>query len=207
MRTPSLPREGLTRCQELPVTTATAFSRLFWRHRQLGGDFRAREANVYRLAQVSVNIIDQCVAQGALPAREYGGLLDTRSFGGVQVQRTFYARGQTGQQLLLGTYQALEEQLAAGTANAHTRREALDVVIVNAGVRAHRDAESGNRSNRMSWLPLTWLCWHRVATSDAFYLSTNAKGFQLYSPFGEPTAAAHCSGTCASRRFIPYVSH
>ena len=80
-----------------------------------GGDFRSRESNVYRLAQISLNIIDQCVAQGVPFAREYGGLLDTRSFGGVQVQRTFYARGQTGQQLLLGAYQALEEQLAAGT--------------------------------------------------------------------------------------------
>src|SRR5260370_35208881 len=80
-----------------------------------GGDFRAREANSYRLAQVSVNIIDQCVAQGVPFARDYGGLLETRSFGGVQVERTFYARGQTGQQLLLGAYQALERQIAAGT--------------------------------------------------------------------------------------------
>src|SRR6202051_3529157 len=97
-----------------------------------GGDFRAREANVYRLAQMSVNIIDQCVAQGVPFAREYGGLLDTRSFGGVQVQRTFYARGQTGQQLLLGGYQALEEQIAAGTVTMHTRTETLDVVMVDA---------------------------------------------------------------------------
>src|SRR6202166_866166 len=80
-----------------------------------GGDYRSREGNVHRLAQISLNIIDQCVAQGVPFAREYGGLLDTRSFGGVQVQRTFYARGQTGQQLLLGAYQALEEQIAAGT--------------------------------------------------------------------------------------------
>src|SRR5450756_1089011 len=86
-----------------------------------GGDFRAREANVYRLAQISVNIIDQCVAQGVPFAREYGGLLDTRSFGGVQVSRTFYALGQTGQQLLLGAYQALEEQEAAGTVIMHNR--------------------------------------------------------------------------------------
>ena len=80
-----------------------------------GGDYRSRESNVYRLAQVSVNIIDQCVAQGVPFAREYGGLLDNRSFGGVQVSRTFYARGQTGQQLLIGAYQALERQVAAGT--------------------------------------------------------------------------------------------
>src|SRR5262247_3093279 len=90
-----------------------------------GGDFRAREANVYRLAQVSLNIIDQCVAQGVPFAREYSGYLDNRSFGGVQVSRTFYARGQTGQQLLLGAYQALEEQLAAGTVTMHTRSELL----------------------------------------------------------------------------------
>ena len=100
-----------------------------------GGDFRAREANVYRLAEISRNIIDQCVAQGVPFAREYGGLLDTRSFGGVQVQRTFYARGQTGQQLLLGAYQALEEQIAAGTVTMHTRTEMLDVVLVGDHVR------------------------------------------------------------------------
>src|SRR5437764_5887087 len=85
-----------------------------------GGDYRSREANVYRLAEVSTSIIDQCVAQGVPFAREYGGLLDNRSFGGVQVSRTFYARGQTGQQLLLGLYQALAEQVAAGTVTMHT---------------------------------------------------------------------------------------
>ena len=100
-----------------------------------GGDFRSREANVYRLAQISVNIIDQCVAQGVPFAREYGGLLDTRSFGGVQVSRTFYARGQTGQQLLLGAYQALEEQIAAGTVIMHSRSEMLDLVVVNGKAR------------------------------------------------------------------------
>src|ERR1700692_4543296 len=100
-----------------------------------GGDFRAREGNVYRLAQISGNIIDQCVAQGVPFAREYGGLLDTRSFGGVQVQRTFYARGQTGQQLLLGGYQALEEQIAAGTVTMHTRTEMLDVVVIEGRAR------------------------------------------------------------------------
>ena len=94
-----------------------------------GGDFRARESNVYRLAEVSANIIDQAVAQGVPFAREYGGLLDTRSFGGAQVSRTFYARGQTGQQLLLGAYQALERQIAAGTVEMHTRHEMLDLII------------------------------------------------------------------------------
>src|SRR6266480_2279765 len=95
-----------------------------------GGDYRSREANVYRLAQISVEIIDQCVAQGVPFAREYGGLLDTRSFGGAQVSRTFYARGQTGQQLLLGAYQALERQISDGTVTMYPRYEMLDVVIV-----------------------------------------------------------------------------
>src|SRR5438094_3640974 len=95
-----------------------------------GGDFRSREANVYRLAQVSVNIIDQCVAQGVPFAREYGGLLDNRSFGGAQVSRTFYARGQTGQQLLLGAYQALAHQVGLGAVKLYSRCEMLDVVVV-----------------------------------------------------------------------------
>ena len=94
-----------------------------------GGDYRSREANVYRLAEVSVSIIDQCVAAGVPFAREYGGLLDNRSFGGAQVSRTFYARGQTGQQLLLGAYSALMRQVAAGTVDLHTRAEMLDLVV------------------------------------------------------------------------------
>src|ERR1700680_2916980 len=96
-----------------------------------GGDFRARESNVYRLAEVSVNIIDQCVAQGVPFAREYGGLLDNRSFGGSQVSRTFYARGQTGQQLLLGAYSALNRQIHLGKVKMYTRTEMLDVVIID----------------------------------------------------------------------------
>src|SRR3984885_5715660 len=96
-----------------------------------GGDFRAREANVYRLAQISVNIIDQCVAQGVPFAREYGGLLDTRSFGGAQLQRTFYCRGQTGQQLLLGAYQALSRQISAGNVTMFPRCEMLDLVTID----------------------------------------------------------------------------
>jgi succinate dehydrogenase / fumarate reductase flavoprotein subunit len=100
-----------------------------------GGDFRAREGNVYRLAQLSVNIIDQCVAQGVPFAREYGGLVANRSFGGAQVSRTFYARGQTGQQLLLGAYQALERQIAMGGVTMHTHEEMLDVVVVNGHAR------------------------------------------------------------------------
>src|SRR3990172_6895762 len=96
-----------------------------------GGDYRAREANVHRLAEISLQIIDQCVSQGVPFAREYGGLLDNRSFGGAQVSRTFYARGQTGQQLLLGAYQALERQIDAGTVQMYTRHEMLELVVEN----------------------------------------------------------------------------
>src|SRR5687767_8475302 len=110
-----------------------------------GGDYRAREANVHRLAEVSTNIIDQCVAQGVPFAREYGGLLDNRSFGGAQVSRTFYCRGQTGQQLLLGAYQALSRQIAYDKVKMYPRTEMLDLVVVNG--RAHgivtRDLISG----------------------------------------------------------------
>src|SRR5262245_34042623 len=100
-----------------------------------GGDFRAREANVYRLAQISVNIIDQCVAQGVPFAREYGGTLANRSFGGAQVSRTFYARGQTGQQLLLGAYQALERQIGLGKVQMYPRTEMLDVIVTDGAAR------------------------------------------------------------------------
>src|SRR3954467_11725921 len=100
-----------------------------------GGDFRARESNVYRLAQTSVEIIDQCVAQGVPFAREYGGLIDNRSFGGVQVSRTFYARGQTGQQLLLGAYQALERQVAKGNCKMYNRHEMLEMVVIDGKAR------------------------------------------------------------------------
>src|ERR1700709_1563525 len=100
-----------------------------------GGDFRARESNVYRLAQTSTQIIDQCVAQGVPFAREYGGLLDNRSFGGVQVSRTFYARGQTGQQLLIGAYQALSRQIDAGNVEMHPRTEMLDLIVIDGRAR------------------------------------------------------------------------
>src|SRR5687767_2207009 len=110
-----------------------------------GGDYRAREGNVYRLAEVSVNIIDQCVAQGVPFACEYGGLLDNRSFGGSQVSRTFYARGQTGQQLLLGAYSALNRQIHLGKVKMYTRTEMLDVVLVDGKARGiiTRDLVSG----------------------------------------------------------------
>ena len=111
-----------------------------------GGDFRSRESNVYRLAELSTNIIDQCVAMGVPFAREYGGLLDTRSFGGAQVSRTFYARGQTGQQLLLGVYQGLERQIAAGTVTMYSRHEMLELVLVDGVARGiiTRDMVSGD---------------------------------------------------------------
>jgi succinate dehydrogenase / fumarate reductase flavoprotein subunit len=139
-----------------------------------GGDFRAREGNVYRLAQVSVQIIDQCVAQGVPFAREYGGLLDNRSFGGAQVSRTFYARGQTGQQLLLGAYQALCRQIEAGKVRMHPRTEMLDVVVEDGRARGivTRDLVSGAIR---SWAGDAVV----LATggySNVYFLSTNAKG-------------------------------
>ena len=139
-----------------------------------GGDFRSREANVHRLAQVSVNIIDQCVAQGVPFAREYGGLLGNRSFGGAQVSRTFYARGQTGQQLQLGAYQALSRQVAAGRVEMHTKTEMLDLVAHDGRARGivTRDMVSGEIR---SWSADAVV----LATggySNVFFLSTNAKG-------------------------------
>ena len=139
-----------------------------------GGDFRAREHNVYRLAQISVNIIDQCVAQGVPFAREYGGLLANRSFGGAQVSRTFYARGQTGQQLLLGAYQALEAQVDAGRVTMFPRTEMLDLVVVDGKARGiiTRDLVTGKIESHVADAVI-------LATGgygNVFYLSTNAKG-------------------------------
>src|SRR4051812_31023044 len=116
-----------------------------------GGDFRARESNVHRLAEISRQIIDQCVAQGVPFAREYGGLLDTRSFGGAQVSRTFYARGQTGQQLLLGAYQALERQIQAGTVTMHNRHEMLELIVVDGRARGivARDLVTGETRSHL----------------------------------------------------------
>ncbi len=139
-----------------------------------GGDFRAREANVFRLAQVSVNIIDQCVAQGVPFAREYGGLLANRSFGGAQVSRTFYARGQTGQQLLLGAYQALSRQIGLGTVEMFPRTEMLDVVVIDGHAKGIvvRDLVTGAVSSHAGDAVV-------LATGgygNVFFLSTNAKG-------------------------------
>ena len=137
-----------------------------------GGDFRAREANVYRLAQVADNIIDQCVAQGVPFARDYGGLLDNRSFGGAQVSRTFYARGQTGQQLLLGAYQALQRQIALGNVEMFPRTEMLEVVIVDGQARGIvvRDLVTGEISSHAA----DAVCLATGGYSTVFYLSTNA---------------------------------
>ena len=139
-----------------------------------GGDFRSREANVYRLAQISVEIIDQCAAQGVPFAREYGGLLANRSFGGAQVSRTFYARGQTGQQLLLGAYQALSRQIGLGGVKMHPRTEMLDIIVVNGQARGIvvRDLVSGKISSHLADAVV-------LATggySNVYFLSTNAKG-------------------------------
>jgi succinate dehydrogenase flavoprotein subunit len=159
-----------------------------------GGDFRARESNVYRLAEVSVQIIDQCVAQGVPFAREYGGLLDNRSFGGVQVSRTFYARGQTGQQLLLGAYQALERQIAAGTVEMHTRHEMLELIVVEGRARGVviRDLVTGDIETYFADAVV-------LATggySNVFFLSTNAKGCNVTATWRAYRKGAYFANPC-----------
>lgn len=139
-----------------------------------GGDFRARESNVYRLAEISVNIIDQAVAQGVPFAREYGGTLANRSFGGAQVSRTFYARGQTGQQLLLGAYQALERQISLGKVDMHPRTEMLDLIVVDGKARGivTRNLITGHTDVHMADAVILGTGGY----GNVFYLSTNAKG-------------------------------
>ncbi|MFD6662902.1 fumarate reductase/succinate dehydrogenase flavoprotein subunit [Micromonospora chalcea] len=159
-----------------------------------GGDFRSRESNVHRLAEVSVNIIDQCVAQGVPFAREYGGLLDTRSFGGAQVQRTFYARGQTGQQLLLGAYQALERQIGLGNVEMNARHEMLELVIVDGRARGIvvRDMVTGEISTEMADAVV-------LATGgygNVFYLSTNAKGCNVTASWRAHRKGAYFANPC-----------
>jgi succinate dehydrogenase / fumarate reductase flavoprotein subunit len=159
-----------------------------------GGDFRARESNVYRLAELSVQIIDQCVAQGVPFAREYGGLLDNRSFGGVQVSRTFYARGQTGQQLLLGAYQALERQVAAGTVEMHTRHEMLELIVVDGRARGVviRDMVTGAVETYLADAVV-------LATggySNVFFLSTNAKGCNVTATWRAYRKGAYFANPC-----------
>jgi len=159
-----------------------------------GGDFRSRESNVYRLAEVSANIIDQCVAQGVPFAREYGGLLDNRSFGGVQVSRTFYARGQTGQQLLLGAYQALERQIGAGTVQMNTRHEMLELIVVDGRARGivARDMVTGEIETHTADAVV-------LATGgygNVFYLSTNAKGCNVTASWRAHRHGAYFANPC-----------
>src|SRR5579884_2980163 len=139
-----------------------------------GGDFRARESNVYRLAQISLNIIDQCVAQGVPFAREYSGYLDNRSFGGAQVSRTFYARGQTGQQLLLGCYQALERQVHAGSVTMYPRTEMLDLIVIDGRARGivTRNLVTGKIESHIA----DAVALGTGGYGNVYYLSTNAKG-------------------------------
>lgn len=159
-----------------------------------GGDFRSREANVYRLAQVSVDIIDQCVAQGVPFAREYGGLLANRSFGGAQVSRTFYARGQTGQQLLLGAYSALAKQVGAGAVKMHAREEMLDLVVVDGHAKGiiTRNLVSGKITRHTADAVV-------LATggySNAFFLSTNAIGCNVTAAFRAYKKGAAFANPC-----------
>ncbi len=159
-----------------------------------GGDYRSREANVYRLAQVSNNIIDQCVAQGVPFAREYGGMLDNRSFGGAQVSRTFYARGQTGQQLLLGAYQALSRQANTGTVKLYPRTEMLDLIVIDGKARGivTRNMVTGEIKSYLADAVV-------LATggySNAYYLSTNAKGCNTSAIWRAHKRGAYLANAC-----------
>jgi succinate dehydrogenase / fumarate reductase flavoprotein subunit len=159
-----------------------------------GGDYRSRESNVYRLAEVSTNIIDQCVAQGVPFAREYGGLLDNRSFGGVQVSRTFYARGQTGQQLLIGAYQALERQVKAGTVQTFTRHEMLELITVDGKARGiiARDMVTGDIETHLADVVVL----ASGGYGNVFYLSTNAMGCNVTASWRAHRKGAYFGNPC-----------
>ena len=159
-----------------------------------GGDFRSRESNVYRLAEVSANIIDQCVAQGVPFAREYGGLLDNRSFGGVQVSRTFYARGQTGQQLLIGAYQALMRQVRAGTVKTYDRHEMVDLVIVDGRARGiiARDMKTGEIETHLA----DAVVLASGGYGNVFFLSTNAMGCNASAVWRAHRRGAYFGNPC-----------
>lgn len=159
-----------------------------------GGDYRAREGNVYRLAEVSANIIDQCVAQGVPFAREYGGLLSNRSFGGTQVQRTFYAAGQTGQQLLIGAYQALERQVALGNVDMYSRHEMLELVIIDGKARGiiARNLITGELERHFGHAVL--LC--TGGYGNVFYLSTNAMGSNVTAAWKAHKNGAYFGNPC-----------
>ncbi|QIM21739.1 fumarate reductase/succinate dehydrogenase flavoprotein subunit [Phycicoccus sp. HDW14] len=159
-----------------------------------GGDYRSRETNVYRLAEVSANIIDQCVAQGVPFAREYGGLLDNRSFGGVQVSRTFYARGQTGQQLLIGAYQALERQVAAKTVKQYTRHEMLELVVADGRARGIivRDLVTGEIETHFA----DAVVLASGGYGNVFFLSTNAMGSNVTASWRAHRKGAYMANPC-----------
>jgi succinate dehydrogenase / fumarate reductase flavoprotein subunit len=159
-----------------------------------GGDYRSRESNVYRLAEVSANIIDQCVAQGVPFARDYGGLLDNRSFGGVQVSRTFYARGQTGQQLLIGAYQAMERQVAAGTVQQYTRHEMLELVVVDGKARGiiARDLVTGEIETHLA----DAVVLASGGYGNVFFLSTNAMGSNVTAAWRAHRKGAYMANPC-----------
>ena len=159
-----------------------------------GGDFRSREANVYRLAQVSTNIIDQCVAQGVPFAREYGGLLANRSFGGAQVSRTFYARGQTGQQLLLGAYSALSRQISAGQVKMHTRQEMLDLVVVDGHAKGIITRNLATGETKAWTADAVLLC--TGGYGNVYYLSTNAIGCNVTATYRAYRRGAGFANPC-----------
>src|ERR1700712_3206510 len=159
-----------------------------------GGDYRSREGNVHRLAEVSVNIIDQCVAQGVPFAREYGGLLDNRSFGGAQVSRTFYAAGQTGQQLLIGAYQALERQVALGNVKMYTRHEMLEIVKIDGKARGiiARNLITGELERYFGHAVL--IC--SGGYGNVFYLSPNAMGCNVTAAWKAHKKGAFFANPC-----------
>ncbi len=159
-----------------------------------GGDFRARESNVYRLAQISNNIIDQCVAQGVPFARDYGGLLANRSFGGAQVSRTFYARGQTGQQLLIGAYSALSRQVGLGKVDLHTRKEMLDLVVVNGKARGiiTRDVTTGKIERHLA----DAVCLATGGYGNVYFLSTNAMNCNVTASWRAHKKGAYFANPC-----------
>src|SRR3954462_4531480 len=159
-----------------------------------GGDYRSRESNVYRLAEVSVRIIDQCVAQGVPFAREYGGPLDNRSFGGVQVSRTFYARGQTGQQLLIGAYQALERQVAAGTVRTYSRHEMLELIVVDGRARGIIVRELVTGEIETYFADVVVLA--SGGYGNVFYLSTNAMGSNVTASWRAHRKGAYMANPC-----------
>src|ERR1700750_717992 len=163
-----------------------------------GGDFRSREANVYRLAEISVKIIDQCVAQGVPFAREYGGSLTNPSFGGAQVSRTFYARGQTGQQLLLGAYQALERQVNAGTVEMLARTEMLDLIVIDGKARGivTRNLVTGEIDTHIADAVVLGTGGY----GNVYYLSTNAKGSNVTASW-----RAHKRGALFATPWLPQI--